>query len=121
MKGDVSSRSGDSRTQLQVELKNIVMHTEPQEQLFLQGDAFHLLFTGPPVNFSKMSAEPVVRLQWHGAVMPDISLLNGYLPGEMPFRMHAGRARLNGYIDYADKVVSGMFELAGEDVSMRQN
>ena len=117
VKGDVSSRSGDAKTQLQVELKNIVMHTEPQEQLFLQGEAFHLLLTGPPVNFSEKPAEPVIRLQWHEAVMPDISLLNGYLPGEMPFRMHAGRARLNGYLDYADRVVSGMFELAGEDVS----
>lgn len=117
VKGDVSARSGETRTQLQVELKDIVMHTEPQEQLFLQGEAFHLLLTGPPVNFSKTSAESVVRLQWQGAVMPDISLLNGYLPGEMPFRMHAGRARLNGYLDYADGVVSGMFELAGEDVS----
>ena len=116
VKGDVSSRSGGTKTQLQVELKNIVMHTEPQEQLFLQGKAFHLLLTGPPVNFSEKSTENVVRLQWHETVMPDISLLNGYLPAEMPFRMHAGRARLNGYLDYADGVVSGMFELAGEDV-----
>lgn len=117
VKGDVSSRSGEARTELQVELKNIVMHTKPQEQLFLQGEAFHLLLTAPPVNFSEKPAEPVVRLQWDEAVMPDISVLNGSLPGEMPFRMRAGRARLNGYLDYADRVVSGMFELAGEDVS----
>lgn len=117
VKGDVRSRFGEAKTQLQVELKNIVMRTEPQEHLFLQGEAFHLLLTGPPVNFSEKSVEPVVRFQWHEAVMPDISLLNGYLPGEMPFRMHAGRARLNGYLDYADHIVSGMFELAGEDVS----
>ncbi|TKB10398.1 hypothetical protein [Desulforhopalus sp. IMCC35007] len=117
VKGDVSSRSGDAKTQLQVELKDIVMHTEPQEQLLLKGKAFHLLLTGPPVYLSETSAEPVVRLQWDEAVMPDISLLNDYLPGEMPFRIHAGRARLNGYLNYTDRVVSGIFELAGEDVS----
>ncbi len=117
MEGEVSSRSGDVKTHLQVELKDILMVTESPEQLFLQGQAFHLLLTGPPVNFSEKSAEPVVRLQWDEAVMPDISLLNDYLPGEMPFRIHAGRARLNGYLDYSDRVVSGMFELAGENVS----
>ncbi|WP_372738220.1 hypothetical protein [Neptunomonas sp.] len=117
VKGDVSSRSGDTKTELQVELKNISMVTEPQEQLFLKGEAFHLLLSGSPVNFSEKPAEPVVRMQWHEAVMPDISVLNLYLPGEMPFSMHSGRARLNGYLDYADRIISGMFELTGEDVS----
>lgn len=117
VKGDVSARSGEVKTQLQVELNNITMHEETQEQLVLQGRAFHLLLTSPPVNFGAKAEEPVVRLQWHEAVIPDISLLNGYLPDEMPFKIEAGRARLNGYLDYADHVVSGMFQLAGEDVS----
>lgn len=117
VQGDVRATSGGGETRLQVELNDIAMHTQPQDQLFLQGEAFSMLLTGPPVNFSEKAVEPAVRMQWREAEVPDVAVLNGYFPGETPFSLISGRARLNGYLAYADRVVSGMFILSGEAVS----
>ena len=117
LQGDVRATPGGGETRLQVELKDIAMRTQPQDTLFLQGKAFHMSLTGPPVNLSERFAEPAVLMQWKEAVIPDITALNAYFPGRLPFRLVSGRARMNGYLAYANQVVSGKFDLAGEEIA----
>lgn len=115
--GDVRTAPAGGETRLQVELKDITMHTQPQDQLFLKGKVFQLSLTGPPVNLSEKIAEPAVLMQWQEAVMPDIGVLNAYLPGGLPFSLVSGGARMNGHLAYADQVFSGKFDLAGEAIA----
>ncbi|EXI79773.1 MAG: hypothetical protein AW10_02258 [Candidatus Accumulibacter appositus] len=114
---DVRIEAGRGQTQLQVELRDVAMRRLPGNELFLQAEGFHLGLTAAPVDLSERPGEPAVSMQWRQAVMPDIALLNSYLPAGLPFRLVAGEARLNAQLAYADRAVSGSFELAGEKVS----
>ncbi len=115
--GDVRVEQGSGQTRLQVELRDVAMRRLPQNQLFLQAEGFNLGLTAAPVNLSERPGEASVSMQWREAVMPDIALLNSYLPGGLPFRLTSGKARLNGQLTYAERQVSGRFELAGEKIS----
>jgi translocation and assembly module TamB len=115
--GDVRVEQGTGQTRLQVDLRDVAMRRLPQKQLFLHAEGFHLGLTAAPVNLSERPGEASVSMQWREAVMPDIALLNSYLPGGLPFRLTSGKARLNGQLTYAQQQVSGSFELAGEKIS----
>ncbi|WP_313953584.1 hypothetical protein, partial [Accumulibacter sp.] len=115
--GDVRAQQGERHTRLQVELRDVAMRSSPKNQLFLQAQGFHLDVTAGLVNLSEKPGEPAVSMHWREAVMPDVALLNAYLPGGLPFRLISGQARLNAQLAYADRVVSGGFELAGEKIS----
>ena len=117
VQGDVRTEQGKVQTRLQVELRDVAMRRLPENQLFLQAEGFHLGLTAPPVNLSERPGEPAVSMQWREAAMPDISLLNAYLPSGLPFSLVSGQARLNGQLNYAGRAVSGRFELAGEKIS----
>jgi translocation and assembly module TamB len=114
---DVRLGEGRGQTQLQVELRDVAMRRLPGNELFLQAEGFHLGLTAAPVDLSERPGEPAVSMQWRQAVMPDIALLNSYLPAGLPFSLVSGQARLNGQFAYAERAVSGSFELAGEKVS----
>ncbi|NMQ28008.1 hypothetical protein E4Q23_09705 [Candidatus Accumulibacter phosphatis] len=114
---DVRLEEGRGQTQLQVELRAVAMRRLPGNELFLQAEGFHLGLIAAPINLSESPGEPAVSMQWRQAVMPDIALLNSYLPGGLPFRLVSGQARLNGELAYAGRALSGSFELAGEKIS----
>ena len=115
--GEVRVVQGKEQTELQVELRDVAMHRLPQNQLFLHSEGFLLNLIAAPINLSERPGEPAVSMQWREAVMPDIALLNAYLPGGLPFNLVSGQARLNGHLAYAGRAVSGRFELAGESIS----
>lgn len=114
---DVRTQQGKGQTRLQVELRDVAMRRLPQDRLFLQAQGFQLEVATGLVNLSERPGEPAVSMQWREAVMPDVALLNAYLPGGLPFSLVSGQARLNARLAYADRVISGSFELAGEKVS----
>ncbi len=117
VQGGVRVEEGKAQTQLQVELRDVAMRRLPGNALFLQAEGFQLGLTAAPVDLSERPGEAAVSMQWRQAVMPDIALLNSYLPAGLPFSLVAGQARLNGQLAYADRAISGSFELAGEKVS----
>ncbi|MCB1968185.1 MAG: hypothetical protein KDI64_19670, partial [Candidatus Accumulibacter sp.] len=115
--GDVRVEQGKGQTRLQVELRDVAMRRLPQGEIFLRAKGFHLDLTAAPVNLSERPGEAVVSMQWQEAVLPDIALLNAYLPGGLPVQLVSGQARLNARLAYAERTASGSFELAGEKIS----
>ncbi len=115
--GDVGLEQGQRQTRLQVELRDVRMRRLPQDELFLQAQGFRLEVIAARLNLSEKPDEPAVSMQWQEAVMPNIALLNAYLPDRLPFRLVAGEARLNARFAYAARAASGSLALAGDKIS----
>jgi hypothetical protein len=57
-----------------------------------------------------------VTLRWDGARMPDVGVLDRYLPAQAPFRFRRGSAVSEGLIRLDAQQASGTLHLRGEDI-----
>jgi hypothetical protein len=57
-----------------------------------------------------------VTLHWNGARMPDVGVLNRYLPDQAPFRFRAGSATSEGLVRLDARQASGALQLTGEGI-----
>ncbi|EGV17123.1 hypothetical protein [Thiocapsa marina] len=57
-----------------------------------------------------------VDVRWDGARMPDVGVLNRYLPEQAPFRLRGGRATSEGSVRLDAQRASGALQLTGEDI-----
>ncbi|HSO82310.1 hypothetical protein, partial [Thiocapsa sp.] len=57
-----------------------------------------------------------VTLRWDGARMPDVGVLNRYLPEQAPFRFRGGSAMSQGLLRLDAQQASGTLHLTGEDI-----
>ncbi|MBK1646157.1 hypothetical protein CKO25_16190 [Thiocapsa imhoffii] len=58
-----------------------------------------------------------VTLRWDGARMPDVGVLNRYLPEQAPFRLRNGSALSEGLVRLDAQQASGSLRLKGEGIS----
>ena len=59
------------------------------------------------------------ELTWHNARIPDVSVLNEYLPQAAPLRLHAGTARSAGQLTLKNASGSGYITLRGSAINGR--
>lgn len=112
-----SADDGASQTRLQVELRDMQARRGTDAPVLLQGRIFRLTATGPPIEFGSPYVESSVVIELDDTLMPDVVALNDYFPGETPFSLASGSARLTGRMEYADKVVTGTLRLSGERIA----
>jgi len=105
------------QTQLGVTLRDMEMRRFPDDAVFAQGEDFTLAATAPPIDLSVIPPLPSVSLAWQSATMPDVALLNAYLPHQLPLSLTAGEARVTAELDYANGQASGRLVLDGEHIA----
>ncbi|WP_089713312.1 hypothetical protein [Halomonas daqiaonensis] len=59
-------------------------------------------------------ANPRLSVSWHDATMPDVAVLQAYLPAAVPGTLISGRAITHGRIDIQDHLARGQIELTGQ-------
>ncbi|MFQ3789444.1 hypothetical protein [Halomonas sp. A29] len=59
------------------------------------------------------------RVEWHGARLPDVTVLNAYLPQSAPLRLHGGQASSHGYLALEEERGRGRITLTGDTIDGR--
>ncbi|GHE21825.1 hypothetical protein [Halomonas urumqiensis] len=62
---------------------------------------------------------PRLTLSWRGAEMPDVDVLQVYLPETLPFRLSDGRAVTNGQLEVEEGLARGRIDITGQRISGR--
>ncbi len=117
VRGVVTTSAGERKAQLRVALQDVAMMRSGQERAFVKAEHFQLTATTASIDLSAAPPEPAVLMEWQGAEMPDVSVLNDYVLSGLPFRLDSGSAQLSGHLSYANRVVTGAFDLAGEKIA----
>lgn len=60
-----------------------------------------------------------VEIEWRDARLPDVAVLDAYLPSSSPLRLHGGRARSNGRLVIAGERAQGRITLSGDAIDGR--
>ncbi|TLF51964.1 hypothetical protein FEI13_06965 [Halomonas urmiana] len=81
--------------------------------------AEQLSFTGTASAGPKLPRSRSLAVEWHGARIPDVAVLNAYLPEAAPLRLEAGWADSRGRIMLEDDRGRGRITLAGDDIRGR--
>ncbi|MDI5983417.1 hypothetical protein QLQ85_01315 [Halomonas sp. M4R5S39] len=115
----VEEANGRAPARLAVALDDLDMHLGELPAPFLTSRHFRLSATLAQADLASPPREPeTASLHWEGAEVPDVSVFARYLPASVPFAMHGGSAGLVGRLDYRGGVVSGDFDLVGNDVEL---
>ncbi|WP_208670719.1 MULTISPECIES: hypothetical protein [Halomonadaceae] len=121
MASRASRDEGESarQTHLSVTLDDMQMHQGERHRPLLKGNGFHLALTTSAVALAPAPLQlHGASLQWQDALVPDISLLNRYLPEPLPFDFSTGEARLRGELELVDTQLAGEFDITGSHVTV---
>lgn len=118
---------GDGRAQLSVrpgagapeasvamELHQVDLTRLTDMRRFFQAERLAFSATAP-AHASAHSA-PQGQLSWHNARIPDVSVLNTYLPAPIPLRLLSGVARSDGEFTLTDELSQGQLTLRGSSI-----
>ncbi|MEQ6916785.1 hypothetical protein [Halomonas aquatica] len=81
--------------------------------------AEQLSLTGTASARPKLPGSRSMTVEWHGARIPDVAVLNAYLPEAVPLRLEAGWADSSGRIMLEDDRGRGRITLAGDEIRGR--
>ena len=62
---------------------------------------------------------PRLSVSWQGANMPDVAVLQAYLPATLPATLHSGQAATQGRMEVAGGVARGQLEISGQRITGR--
>lgn len=105
-------------TTLQITLREAQMRETSEEQLFLQSPLFTLSSVFPDADLVQPARPLATEIQWHDAVVPDISVLSRYLPASAPVQLDHGRVELNARIDLRDDKLLATLHLDGKETGI---
>ncbi|MFO7648659.1 hypothetical protein [Halomonas campaniensis] len=83
----------------------------------MQGGELSLVAESELLDLSPTLSLPTLRVEWQGAEMPDVEVLQAYLPSGVPFRLDSGRAETHGELSVEAGRVRGRIELAGQRIA----
>nr|WP_298412477.1 hypothetical protein [uncultured Halomonas sp.] len=89
------------------------------ESPLLTSERFRLNVDLPQLDLTSPPREPdSASLIWQGARLPDVAVLARFLPQDLPFDLHGGKAGLDGRLDYREGRLEGHFDLRGDRVDL---
>ncbi|MGR2740567.1 hypothetical protein ACUY1T_19145 [Billgrantia sp. Q4P2] len=62
---------------------------------------------------------PTAQVEWHGARIPNVNVLNAYLPEAAPLRLQSGQASSDGYLALEEERGRGRITLTGDAIDGR--
>ncbi|MEF8734094.1 MAG: hypothetical protein V5B40_19915 [Candidatus Accumulibacter meliphilus] len=114
---EIQTLAGAETMRVQMGLRAMQLRQLKGGAIFLRGKGIQLTATSPLPDAGKMRVEPTAVLSWQDALMPDVALLNSYVPGKPPFSLNSGTARSSGRLKYVGRTLSGSIHLAGEKIA----
>ncbi|MFD2189553.1 hypothetical protein [Pistricoccus aurantiacus] len=115
----IEKQEGAAVSVLTLSLDNMRMVDLSENRPFLTSKRFQLSGDLPQLDLaSPPRALNTAALVWQDARLPDAAALARYLPKNLPFDLHGGKARLDARLDYRDDRLQGGFELSGDSVDL---
>nr|WP_298378622.1 hypothetical protein [uncultured Halomonas sp.] len=89
------------------------------EPPLLTSERFRLNVDLPRLDLTSPPRKPdSAALIWQGARLPDVAVLARFLPQDLPFNLHGGKAGLDGRLGYREGRLEGHFDLRGNRVDL---
>lgn len=83
----------------------------------LRAGQLHLEARGDAPQLGMPLDEPRLSIGWQAARVPDVAVLNRYLPAQAPFRFQSGEARSQGRLTLAERRLAGHIGLDGPSIA----
>ncbi|WP_010629367.1 hypothetical protein [Halomonas sp. KM-1] len=81
--------------------------------------AEHLALAAAAQADSQATRPDTAEIEWRGARIPDVSVLDAYLPSTAPLRLHGGQAGSNGRLLIDEERARGQVTLSGDAIRGR--
>ncbi len=115
--GEVQSVDAGQEAKLDVELRDVAVKQKQEDALFLRSESLRLTATTPVPDPGALPTPPSAVLELKGAEMPDVAVMNRYLPAQRAFNLTSGRGLLEGQLSYGDQTVAGALNLTGDRIT----
>lgn len=104
-------------TRLGITLEEAGMRRRADGARLLAGANLTLTAKGRPTAVAGRPTAESVELAWQDATLPDVAVLNRYLPPAAPFTLSGGAAATHGHLSIEGDGASGALRLAGNGIA----
>lgn len=113
--------SGDSVSlvAMQVILADVDLHRRSDSRRLFHADRLTLRAIGDTPSLGQALREPHLDIAWRNARIPNVGVLNAYLPHEAPLSIDSGTATTNGRVSVAERRAWGDARLTGDAIAGR--
>ncbi|MFP4263187.1 MAG: hypothetical protein ACLFRS_07510 [Halomonas sp.] len=108
---------GNPRGRLEARLEETRVDRPRDGRRMMQGGELSLVAQGDLEGFAPALAQPTVELEWRGAEMPDVTVLQAYVPEGTPFRLASGSAATEGRLTVESGRARGRVDLSGRQIA----